>query len=118
MIGSYLSQAIIPVNAWAGSPSCFLFSCSLNLKVPYHARTAASLDECQGPFAFFAQSDYLFIGDGDLTIDEELKYGSSELENCYGLGLERSSREALCVMAGRPLFGIEHLELWSIYNFT
>ena len=117
--GAYLTHQLAPTCAWTGSPSCFLFSSTLGLKLPYHARTAA--EATQGapvspgsPLAYFVQPDAIFIGNGDLSIDAELASGSSELENFYGVGCAPRSPEALCLLAGTPVFNIDAVEVWSI----
>ena len=132
--GAYLTHQIAPTCSWAGSPSCFLFSATLGLKVPYHARTAGGLGSGGGggnnnnnngngnqqlspastPLAYFVQPDAIFIGNGDLSIDGELLTGSSELENYYGCGAGPRSPEALCLLAGTPVFNIDVLELWAV----
>mgnify|MGYP006199078489 CR=1 FL=1 len=117
--GAYLTHQLAATNAWTGSPSCFLFSSTLGLKLPYHARTAS--EAAQGapvsptsPLAYFVQADAIFIGNGDLSIDAELSSGSSELENFYGIGCTPRSPEALCMLAGTPVFNIDAVEVWSI----
>lgn len=64
--------------------------------------------------ALFAQDDRIFVGNGDFTIDADISTGTSEVENCYGLGLEAQSVEAMCLLAGAPVFRIDDLEIWSI----
>ena len=66
--------------------------------------------------AFSARRDELRIGDGDLCIDASLGKGSSELENSYGIGLLPGSPEALCLLAGKPFFRIDQLEVWAILS--
>ena len=122
--GAYLTHQIAPTCTWTGSPSCFLFTSTLGLKVPYHARTrtGAELSMQQttatvaAPLAFFVQPDAIFIGNGDLSIDADLMSGSSELENSFGCGSVPRSPEALCLLAGTPLFNIDVLEVWAIFN--
>eukprot|EP01031_Cornospumella_fuschlensis_P028443 gene28443-34337_t len=112
--GAYLSHPPLPTCNWSGSPACFLFSLTLNMKVPYHARQVSAEHKLAEPMALFAQDDRIFVGDGDLTIDANLATGTSEIENCYGLGLDAESPEAMCLMAGAPVFDIDELEVWSI----
>ena len=114
----------MPNCAWAGSPACFLFSLTLDLKLPYHGRRVpeaegVSADEVRTPIsmepmAFFAQPDALFIGNGDLTINADLSAGSTELENCYGIGLIPNTPETFCLLTGSPFFNIDDVELWAI----
>jgi hypothetical protein len=144
--GAYLTHQLAPTCAWTGSPSCFLFSATLGLKMPYHARTVATgagtsgggggITQQQTPFsathgggngaggrpspsaatplAYFVQPDAIFIGNGDLSIDGELLSGTSELENHYGCGMTPRSPEALCALAGTPVFNIDILEVWAV----
>jgi hypothetical protein len=113
--GAFLSHPPLPTCSWSGNPSCFLFSLTLDLKIPFHARhvlgdTLASSDPC----AMFVQPDRIFLGNGDLTIDGGLDRGTSELENCYGMGMEEHSVEAMCLLAGAPFFSIDALEVWCL----
>eukprot|EP00981_Chlorochromonas_danica_P002113 scaffold424_cov165-Ochromonas_danica.AAC.13 len=112
--GAYLSHSPSPSCCWQGTPACFLFSLTLNLKVPYHARQSTAENALREPMALYGQDDRLFIGNGDLTIDGNLKSGTSEVENSYGLGLEPQSQEAMCLLGGSPAFHIDDLEVWSI----
>ncbi|RYH30176.1 hypothetical protein EON65_05985 [archaeon] len=112
--GAYLSHPPLPTCNWSGSPACFLFSLTLDIKVPYHARQVSAEHKLAEPMALFAQDDRIFVGNGDLTIDSSLASGTSEVENCYGLGLEAESPEAMCLLAGKPVFDIHELEVWSV----
>lgn len=126
--GVYLSHAPVPTCSWAGSPSCFLFSLTLDLKIPFHARHSivktgstpghanSEASALQEPAAMFVQPDKLFVGNGDFTLDASLETGSSELENCYGLGMETQSVEAMCLLAGTPIFTVDELEVWSLQS--
>ena len=113
----------MPGNVWSGNPSCFLYSISLDIKLPYHARGLLDQNNenlnnssviSSTPLAFFAQPDTFFVGNGDLCLESDLLSGSSELENCYGCGLTPHSPEACCLLAGSPIFTIDMLEVWSI----
>jgi hypothetical protein len=125
--GAYLTHQLAATCAWTGSPSCFLFSNTLSLKIPYHARTAAAVTgtalgvpgtsgavTANSPLAYFVQPDAIFIGNGDLSIDGELLSGTSELENFYGINMTPRCPEALCLLAGTPVFNIDVLEVWAI----
>ena len=113
VFGAYLSHPIVPTSTWCGSPSCFLFNLSVGAKLPYHARNAADVAS-EDPLGFYMQEDKMFFGYGDLSINEDLLTGNSEIENCYGMGLSAGSPEALCMMAGAPSFDIEDLEIWAL----
>jgi hypothetical protein len=99
-----------------GSPACFLFSSTLDTRLPYHGRKPAGNVESNStlPKAFFADQDHVEIGNGDLVIEQSLDYGYSEIENCYGVGLSSGSSEAKCFLAGSPQFEIDELEVWSV----
>lgn len=118
IFGAYLSHPVAPSDSWAGSPACYLFSVTVDIKLPYHARAAASQEfsDVTSPLAYFLQNDSIFIGNGDLSIDENIRGGSSELENCYGVGMELKSHEAFCMLAGSPLFDVDELEVWAVVN--
>lgn len=114
--GAYLSQPPLPTCVWSGSPACFIFSLTLDLKIPFHARHVLGGESLQEPMAMFVQPDHLFLGNGDLSLEGDLRQGSTELENCYGLGIEEKSPEAQCLLAGTPFFTIDDLEAWAILN--
>lgn len=113
VFGAYLSHSIVPSTQWAGSPSCFLFNLTQGIKLPYHARNAADVGG-DSPLAFLMQEDRMYIGYGDMSINADLLTGSSELENCYGLGMSQGTPETLCLLAGSPVFEIETLEVWDV----
>ena len=112
--GCYLNQAPLPSGAWAGSPACFLFSSSLDLKLPYHGRKPPARGKTDFPCAFLADMDHLEVGNGDLYVDASLCTGYSELEGCYGVGMAPSCEEVSCLLGGRPSFPIDSIELWSV----
>ena len=102
---------------WSGSPSCFIFSSTLGIKFSYHGRHGPELlaDNDQiGTAGFYADLDQFLIGNGDIAIDRNLATGSSNLENCYGIGLDRGSQEAKIMMAGSPHFDIDAVEFWLV----
>lgn len=113
--GAYLSHPLIPSSSWVGSPACFLFSSTLNTRLPYHGRRLS--DQSSGstaPKAFFVDHEYIEIGNGDLFIDQTLSAGKSEIEGCYGVGFSIGSPEARCFLAGQTEFIIDDLEVWSV----
>ena len=56
----------------------------------------------------------LIIGNGDLALDSTLQFGRSNVENCYGIGMDKDSSEARCLLAGSPSFHIDAVEVWEI----
>ena len=112
--GAYLNQSITATGSWSGSPACFIYSVTLDLKFPYHGRCPPGRGQSDFPCAFFVDYDHIEIGNGDLHIDESFITGYSELEGCYGLGLPRGSAEASAILAGSGSFEIDDLELWYI----
>lgn len=99
-----------------GSPACFLFSVSLDMRLPYHGRRSATSSEVSAstPKAFFADYEHVEIGNGDLVLDQSLTVGRSEIEGCYGVGFAIGGLEAQCFLAGQPEFLIDEVEVWSI----
>jgi hypothetical protein len=114
--GAYLSTPLVLTGLWAGSPASFLFSSTLDIKIPYHGERVPNIDKpdpshCYG---FYADIDQLVIGNGDLVIDQNLMNGSSELEGCYGVGMGAASHDAKHFLAGAQGFEIDDLEVWTI----
>ena len=40
--------------------------------------------------------------------------GTSGIERCYGVGLNVNGPETTCLLAGRPQFAIDEVEVWTI----
>jgi hypothetical protein len=148
VFGTYLTHQIAPTCSWTGSPACYLFTTSLDLKLPYHGKLPAddgraaagsggggsgAVDEDNSvsmvavgqqttgsstlqPSAFYAQSDQLFVGNGDFSLDSDLCRGSCDVEHCFGVGMQAGSPEAGCLLAGSPLFVIDDLEVWAVLS--
>ena len=117
VLGVYLSHPLHLTGEWSGSPSCFVFSSTLGLKFSYHGRVTPDKDfddGTLGPAGFFADLDQLLIGNGDLAINNDLRLGVSNLEHCYGIGLDKDSNEAKVLLAGAPNFQIDAMEVWGI----
>merc|ERR1711871_1675911 len=117
VFGAYLSHPLHLTGVWSGSPSCFIFSSTLGLKFSYHGRYTPEKyfeDGTLGPAAFFADLDQLLIGNGDIALNTDLTIGSSNLENCYGIGLDRDGNDAKVLLAGAPNFRVDTIEVWGI----
>ena len=113
MFGAYLSHPLEYTGGWSGSPSCFLFSATLGIKLPYHGRappTAAG----GAPVGFFVDKQNIVFGNGDVVLDKDLLTGTCSLEGCYGVGLTPGSTEATCFLAGCAAFEIDDLEVFAI----
>lgn len=114
VFGAYLSHPLrVTGTGWAGSPACFVFSVTFDVKMPYHARNPPDGASLKRPVAFLAEREKLCVGNGDLVIHDG-GLGQSALENCYGMGLTFASSEAGCFLAGQKEFPIDELELWAI----
>ena len=116
IFGAYVNQTLLPTeDKWTGSPSCFLFSVTFDLKLPYHGRNPApGKGKVEHPCAFFANVNNLLFGNGDIQLDGELETGSSHLEGCFGLGLPKTSHATSTLLAGVGDFTIDKLEVWHI----
>ena len=91
----------------------FLFSLTLDIKIPYHGRTTASPggdDKVQ-----ILGSDYMMFGpNGDLEIGEEFQVCRSNLEQSYGCGMKMGSASCLMLLAGCEQFEIDAMEIFEI----
>lgn len=113
--GAYVSQGISNSSKWIGSPSCFLFSASLDLKFTYNGKNPpVNTKTNQVSFGCFGDSEHLEFGNGDLYIESDLMTGHSEVEGCYGIGIDRDDALVTELLAGRSPFGIDELEVWLI----
>ena len=107
--GGYLNQTINLSNGWTGSATCFLYSLTLDLKIPYQSKLKD--DEMK---IFFGQWEKVSVGDGDLVLDQTLESGSSSIENSFGIGLKKSDYETQSLLAGSSQFTIDALEVWAV----
>jgi hypothetical protein len=114
--GAFLSHPLIPSGSWMGSPASFLFSITLDMRIPYHGRQPPQVGSgsITIPKAFFADREHIEIGNGDLFIEPNLTRARSEIEGCFGIGLTQSSREARGFLAGSSEFSVDELEVWSV----
>lgn len=116
----------MPSNVWIGTPACFLFSLTLDLKFPYHGRNPPhrggggrpSANQVAGgnliTFGYYVDSDHIEIGNGDIYIDENMMEIYSEMEGCYGVGLQRNISEVRSLLGGANNFPIDELEVWMV----
>ena len=117
VFGAYLSHPLHLSGIWSGSPSSFIFSSTLGLKLAYHGRFPPEKHHengNMGPASFFADLDQLLIGNGDIVIDNTVRYGKSNVEHCYGVGLDKDGIIAHVLLAGSTSFEIDVLEVWAI----
>lgn len=121
--GAYLTQNLLPTSTWIGTPACFTFSLTLDLKFPYHGRNpphrggSRAVSTSGGniiTYGYYVDSDHIEIGNGDIYIDENMMEVYSELEGCYGLGLQRNTPEVSLLLGGANNFAIDELEIWMI----
>ena len=113
--GAYVSQGISNSGKWIGSPSCFLFSTSLDLKMTYNGKNPpVKIKSNFTSFGCFADGEHLEFGNGDLYIEADLMTGHSEVEGCYGAGLDRSDALVTELLAGSSPFAIDELEVWLV----
>ena len=103
-----------------GNPKCFLFSLSLDLKIPYHGRhklpssdTTGSRQshhdcQCAGP-------DYVQFGSKDLCLKGDFSACTSELEYSYGIGLVKDGEHAKSLLAGASVFKADQVEAWALH---
>jgi len=117
IFGVYANQTLLPSDdgKWSGSPSCFIFSVTFDLKLPYHGRNPpGAKGKVDHPCAFIAGANTLLFGNGDICLDSGLETGSSHLEGCFGLGLPKTSHATSTLLAGVSDFTIDQLEVWQI----
>ena len=114
--GCYLSHPIHLNGLWAGFPTCFIYSATLGLKLPYHGHESPIVPELANTTqaGFYADLDQLLIGNGDIAINSDLSSGSSNLERCYGVGLSPQDWHSKVLLAGSEFFNIDCIEIWSI----
>jgi hypothetical protein len=114
VFGAYLSHPIMDLGRWAGSPSCFMFSVTLDVKLSYHARVLPQGAPQNQTVAFLPDENQLIVGNKDLVLDSALLEGSSEMENMFGIGLQQGGPEAKTLLAGSNRFQIDDVELWAV----
>ncbi len=128
VFGVYLSHRIRDNSLGSGSPSCFLFSMTMDMKISFHGKNprvgssgsgASTSGASTGavPHAFIASENKFEVGNRDLCLFNTggvLSSGSSELEGCFGVGMNKGSPEAGCLLAGQSQFPVDILEMWTL----
>jgi hypothetical protein len=123
VFGAYASSAWRMDEKPHGTPSSFLFSLTLDLKIPYVGRTRDLEREKQDheegretPHeSMLAGQDYIMFGAGaDLVLHGDLTECESTIEGSYGFGMEKGGKDAKCLLAGTPVFPIDSIEIFEI----
>ena len=125
VFGAYLTHPLRVTNKsdWQGTPSCFIFSITVDAKFAYHGRAPArkTLSDAGGahsssPASFLCEHEQISIGNGDIIIRDG-GVGTSNLEMCYGLGFSVNSPEAQCMLAGvSGEYRVDDLEVWALQS--
>jgi len=116
-----------------GTAKSFLFSVSLDIKVPFQGREAhppppdedyiddlsdlddETIGELRRPFAVCkSNTSVMQFGTRDLVLRDNFTVCTSDLEHSFGVGAPRGSEEARTLLAGEQTFAVEALELWAI----
>ena len=109
-----------------GTPKSFLFSLTLDVKVPFHGRrkdAESKLFPADGRGGvqhdcLRGEADHddasLRWGLHDLVLHGDLSRCSSEIEFSYGFGLPADSNEAKALLAGASVFAVDSMEVWSV----
>lgn len=115
VFGAYVSETFKTDGAPFGSPRAFLFSLTLDLKLPYHGATAlaSALEgaKVKKHGSITATDAKISFGASDFVIDESLSTCASTLEGSFGVGLDDDAAASL--LAGAATFAVDHLEIWS-----
>ena len=121
VFGCFVSETFRTDGAPFGSPRAFLFSLTLDLKLPYHGATApppldgataAPPHKAKKHGCIRAADTKIAFGASDFVIDESLNTCASTLEGSFGVGLDPDDADAL--LAGAKTFAVDHLEIWSV----
>ena len=122
IFGGYATDQWNFNNERCGNPKGFLFSVTLDVKIPYHGRQKDAKSgvisggggrrhDCQ-----WSGPDFLSFGIKDLTLRGDFRMCSSEIEHSYSLGVEIGSMESRCLLAGSSVFVADEVEVWSVSN--
>mmetsp|Transcript_23867 Transcript_23867/g.47489 ORF Transcript_23867/g.47489 Transcript_23867/m.47489 type:complete len:776 (+) Transcript_23867:107-2434(+) len=115
-------------NDYFGGPKCFLFSLTLDLKIPFVGKSidVESIEAAQragydGPIhhlvhheALLIGQDFIAFGKDDLVIGGDFKDCTSSLEMSYGVGLNTKKGEEKTLLAGSSKFTIDAMEVFEV----
>ena len=132
VFGGYANEPWRTDGTTFGNSKCFLFSISLDIKIPFHGRNTLaptvkpeSNDEEESvmsqqklpSYATLKSDEKSFqFGVYDLIISNDFKTCSSNLEYTFGCGLQREGGDAKTLLAGSESFQIEEIELWGVMD--
>jgi hypothetical protein len=127
VFGGYATDSWSPDGKRFGTPKSFLFSVSLDRKIPFHGRQRDHLTQTKPQVdpetnyemplqhdCLWATQDKIGFGIKDLVLCGDFTRCVSELENSYGMGLTAGSPEAKSFLAGAEVFKAEAVEVWQI----
>jgi hypothetical protein len=103
-----------------GNPKGFIFSITLDCKIPYHGRQKDSQSGIKGGstgrkhVAMWSGPDFMSFGIKDLCLRGDFRMCSSELEHSYSIGMGMGSTEAKSFLAGSSIFVADEIEVWSV----
>ena len=131
VFGGYANEPWRSDGTTFGNSKCFLFSISLDIKIPFHGRNTLAptvkpennddeeesvMSQQKLPTYATLKSDEKSFQFGvyDLVISNDFKTCSSNLEYTFGCGLQREGSDAKTLLAGSESFQIEEIELWGV----
>jgi len=103
-----------------GNPKGFLYSVTLDMKIPYHGRQKDSQSGAMGGGAgrkhdcMWSGLDFMGFGIKDLCLRGDFRMCTSEIEHSYSVGLDMGSTEAKCFLAGSSVWVADEIEVWSV----
>jgi hypothetical protein len=101
----------------AGNPKGYLFSLTLDTKIPYHGRQKDSQSGIMGggkQDCMWAGPDFLGFGIKDLCLRGDFRMCTSEIEHSYSVGLDIGGVEAKSFLAGSNVWVADEVEVWSV----
>jgi len=104
----------------AGNPKGFIFSLTLDVKIPYHGRQKDGQSSVMGSNSgrshdcMWSGPDFLSFGIKDLVLRGDFRVCSSEIEHSYSIGCDIGSLEARSFLAGSSVFVADEIEVWSV----
>ena len=103
-----------------GNPKGYLFSITLDCKIPYHGRQKDSQSGVLGGMGgrrhdcIWSGNDFMSFGIKDLCLRGDFTMCSSEIEHSYSIGCEINSRDSKSFLAGSSVFVADEIEVWGV----